>query len=69
MVDMIVNKCNIHKCGSNTWEDGTLKGNANAKGCLDNKWKKCKARFPRKLVEESYVHAETGHLNIKKREE
>ncbi len=37
MVDMVVSKCNIHSCHSNTWADGTLKQNANAKGCLDNK--------------------------------
>ncbi|SJL13074.1 uncharacterized protein ARMOST_16511 [Armillaria ostoyae] len=32
VVDTIVNKCNVHSCHSNTWPDGTLKGNANAKG-------------------------------------
>lgn len=39
IADMIVSKCNIYSCHSNTWPDRTLKGNANAKGCKDNKWK------------------------------
>ncbi|KAK0449811.1 uncharacterized protein EV420DRAFT_1274942 [Desarmillaria tabescens] len=68
MVDMIINKCNIHSCHSNTWADGTLKQNANVKGCLDNKWKKCKACFPRKIVKETTVDKETSHINIIKKE-
>ncbi len=67
IVDTIVNKCNVHSCHSNTWPDGMLKGNANAKGCKDNRWKQCKARFPHKIVVESNVD-DTGHINLKKSE-
>src|SRR3977135_933819 len=35
--------------------------------CLKNKWKKCKARFPRPLVPYMPVD-KTGHINIKKSE-
>ena len=35
--------------------------------CLKNKWKKCKARFPRPLVPYTSVD-KTGHINIKKSE-
>ncbi|KAK0421546.1 hypothetical protein EV421DRAFT_1726893, partial [Armillaria borealis] len=68
VVDTIVNKCNIHSCHSNTWADGTLKKNANAKGCLDNKWKKCKVCFPRKIYKQSVIEEDTGHMNLKKLE-
>ncbi len=64
----MVSKCNIYSCHSNTWADGTLKQNANAKGCLDNKWKRCKSCFPRKLEKETLVDKETGHINLIKRE-
>ncbi len=65
---MIINKCNIHSCYSNTWADGTLKKNTNAKGYLDNKWKHCKSRFPRKIKKETTIDKETGHINLIKKE-
>ncbi|KAK0235583.1 hypothetical protein EDD85DRAFT_791055 [Armillaria nabsnona] len=52
----------------NTWPDRTLKGNTNAKGCKDNKWKRCKARFPHKIVETSNVD-DNSHINLKKSEQ
>ncbi|KAK0215546.1 hypothetical protein IW262DRAFT_1231857, partial [Armillaria fumosa] len=68
MVDMIISKCNVHTCKSNTWADSTLKRNANAKGCMDNKWGKCKARFPHKIFQETCIDDDTGHINVKKKE-
>ncbi|KAK0477531.1 hypothetical protein IW261DRAFT_1307215, partial [Armillaria novae-zelandiae] len=68
IVDMLVNKCNVHKCKSNACEDSMLKHNTNAKGCLDNRWKCCKARFPRKLYKEMSVDKDTGHINLIKKE-
>ncbi|KAK0421656.1 hypothetical protein EV421DRAFT_1915977 [Armillaria borealis] len=57
---------------SDSWwsyfRDGTLKQNANSRGCMDNKWKRCKSRFPRKLEEETTVDKETGHINLVKKE-
>ncbi|KAK0220725.1 hypothetical protein IW262DRAFT_1557606 [Armillaria fumosa] len=46
----------------------TLKRNANAKGCMDNKWGKCKAHFPRKIFQETCIDDDTGHINVKKKE-
>ena len=35
------------------------------KGCLNNKYKTCKARFPRKLFRETLVDPDTGALELK----
>jgi hypothetical protein len=37
-------------------------------GCLNNKWGKCKARFPRPIFKQTEVEPETGALNMKKLE-
>ena len=37
-------------------------------GCLNNKWGKCKARFPRRTFEQTEVDMNNGALNIKKGE-
>ncbi|PBK59899.1 hypothetical protein ARMSODRAFT_898773 [Armillaria solidipes] len=64
----------LRRDSSTTWWEyfrrmvDAIVNKCNIHSCLDNRWKKCKARFPRKLVEESNVDPETGHLNIKKRE-
>ncbi|PBK59987.1 hypothetical protein ARMSODRAFT_991029 [Armillaria solidipes] len=67
-VDMLICKCNIHTCHTNTWANGSVKANANAKGCKDNKWKHCKAHFPHKLFNETNVDSSTGHVNLLKKE-
>jgi hypothetical protein len=36
--------------------------------CLQNKWKKCKARFPRLLFRQTVVDSQTARLNMKKGE-
>ncbi len=69
IVDMLICKCNIHTCHTNTWADGSVKANANVKGCKDNKWKRCKAHFPRKLYNETNVDSSTGHINLLKKEQ
>ncbi|KAF8582920.1 hypothetical protein K439DRAFT_1236226, partial [Ramaria rubella] len=38
------------------------------KTCIKNKWKTCKARFPRELYQHSKVDPKTGHINLKKGE-
>ncbi|TFK58891.1 hypothetical protein BDN72DRAFT_781453, partial [Pluteus cervinus] len=35
---------------------------------MDNKWGKCRARFPRELIEKSHVDEESGGLILKKKE-
>ena len=37
-------------------------------GCLENRWGKCKARFPRPTYEQTEIDTETGSLNLKKGE-
>lgn len=37
-------------------------------GCKDNKFKKCRAHFPRKLYDMTEVDVETGALNVRKQE-
>ncbi len=51
----------IHSCRNNTDADGNKKKNKyDFKGCLPNKWSKCKARFPCKIVKEHEVD-DDGH--------
>ncbi|KAK0216367.1 hypothetical protein IW262DRAFT_1299592 [Armillaria fumosa] len=69
LVDIVINKCNVHTCVSNTWPNGMLKRNTNAKGCLDNKWGKCKACFPCKLFAATTIDPETGHIHLMKKEQ
>ena len=35
---------------------------------MDNKWGKCKARFPRPLFQETHMDKKAGSLDLKKRE-
>ncbi|KAF9020382.1 hypothetical protein BDZ89DRAFT_895489, partial [Hymenopellis radicata] len=50
-VDFILGQVQIHHCRSN-------------KGCLDNKWKKCRARFPRNIFLTTVI-SEDGHIDMK----
>ncbi|KAF8590728.1 hypothetical protein K439DRAFT_1644584 [Ramaria rubella] len=36
--------------------------------CMKNKWKTCKAQFPREIYQHSEVDPKTGHINLKKGE-
>ena len=64
-VDDILSRSNIHNCDRNTNKDGTRRKGASA-GCMDNKWGKCKARFPRPTAPATTVDPETGYLTMKK---
>ncbi|KAF9455953.1 hypothetical protein BDZ94DRAFT_1178848, partial [Collybia nuda] len=66
--DDIVFKTNVHTCGSNLKRDGTQDARRNWVGCLDNVWRKCKARFPRPTFKTTEVDLATGNLNVKKGE-
>ncbi|KAK0435839.1 hypothetical protein EV421DRAFT_1657900, partial [Armillaria borealis] len=68
VVDSLISMVNVHSCHQNTYADGTLCSNSTAKGCKDNKWGKCRGRFPRPLFETTTVESETAHVNMKKRE-
>ncbi|SJL08858.1 uncharacterized protein ARMOST_12229 [Armillaria ostoyae] len=68
LVDHLISTVNMHSCHENTYADGTLKKGSASKGCKDNKWGKCRGRFPRAAFEVTTVDPETGHIDMKKRE-
>jgi hypothetical protein len=67
-VDQILALSNIHTCFSTAKKDGTQDKRRPFLGCLDNVWKKCKARFPRPTFPMSSIDPVTGALNMKKLE-
>ena len=67
-VDDLITKCNIHSCARGTNRDGTKSKVMTYKGCRDNEFGKCKARFPRPIYDQTEVDPETGAINIKKGE-
>ena len=66
-VDDLISKSNIHNCERGSNKDGSA--SQKKASCKDNKYGKCKARFPRPIFKSTEVHPETGSLNIKKHEE
>ena len=67
-VNDLLLKSNVHKCSTNRNKDGSQNKARPYKGCLDNTWGRCKARFPRTLFERTEVDMETGRIDIKKQE-
>ena len=67
-VDDVISKSNIHTCSTNINKNGTQNKARSYKRCLDNKWGKCKSRFPRETYAETKVDPVTGVLNIRKKE-
>ncbi|KAF8237073.1 hypothetical protein L208DRAFT_1249601 [Tricholoma matsutake] len=68
IVDDLLLKSNIHKCNRNKNKDGSVNKKHVYTGRMDNKWGKCKARFPWALSNETKVDKETGSLDMKKKE-
>ena len=66
IVDDILLRSNVHKCSKGRRKDGTKKKTEYA-ACMDNKWGKCKARFPRLTMLKSAI-VETGAIIMKKLE-
>jgi hypothetical protein len=66
IVDDLVSKSNIHNCERGTNKDGSA--SRKYVSCKDNKYGKCKARFPRPIFESTEVDPETGALKVKKLE-
>jgi hypothetical protein len=58
---------NVHSCNRGLKKDGTRKKNKTYAGCMDNKWGKCKARFPRATSMKSVID-ETGTIIMRKLE-
>jgi hypothetical protein len=67
-VNDLLLKSNVHKCSTNRNNDGSQNKGRLYKGCLDNIWGKCKARFPRPLFDQTEVNMETGTIDMKKGE-
>ncbi|KAF4618642.1 hypothetical protein D9613_009831 [Agrocybe pediades] len=67
-IDDILLKSNVHVCNTGLKKNGDIKKNKDYIGCLNNKWKKCKGRFPREIIEESHVDTSTGRILLKKLE-
>jgi hypothetical protein len=63
-VDDVVSKSNIHTCSTNVNKNGTQSRAKAYKGCLDNKWSKCKSRFLREQFEQTQIDPVTGALNV-----
>ncbi|KAF5337331.1 hypothetical protein D9611_002867 [Ephemerocybe angulata] len=66
--DGVLLRSNVHSCDRNINKDGTTNANQTYISCRDNKYKKCRARFPRPVHEETKVDASTGALVMKKGE-
>ncbi len=67
-VDDLVVCSNVHDCEKYKKKDGSYNRKKTYTGCKDNKFKKCRARFPRKLYDMAEVDVETGALNVRKQE-
>ncbi|KAG6913984.1 hypothetical protein DXG01_003150 [Tephrocybe rancida] len=67
-VDDLVFRSNIHMCYRIYNKDGSKKVNKEHVGCLDNIWKRCKARFARQVFKQTEVDPATGSLNMWKLE-
>jgi len=66
-VDDLIARSNVHSCQRALNKDGSQKRTMASAGCMDNKWGKCKARFPRAVHLKSFVD-ETGAVTLKKLE-
>ncbi len=67
-VDDLLLKSNVHNCEKYTTKSGRKRKDKDSYGCRNNKWGKCKARFPRPLSNETTVDADSGAINMKKSE-
>ncbi|ESK93954.1 hypothetical protein Moror_12947 [Moniliophthora roreri MCA 2997] len=65
-VNDLILKSNHHRCDWNLKKDGTVKKKHLYKGCRDNQWGKCRARFPRALFSLTTVDRETRGITMKK---
>ena len=64
-VDDLLLRSNVHSCNRGMNKDGTRRKNKASGGCMDNKWNKCKARFPRPTFLKTVID-ELGTISMKK---
>ena len=65
----MVFRSNLHKCLSTRNKDGSQNKGHAFKGCLNNIYGKCKARFPCPVYEQTRVDTESGSILMKKTEQ
>ncbi len=61
-VDNLIVRSNVHDCERYMNKDGTVSRKKTYTGCKENKYNKCKARFPRQTFMETQVDPETGAI-------
>jgi hypothetical protein len=66
-VNDLLTKSNVHTCNRNKNKDGSIHKKPAYTGYMDNKWGKCKARFPHPLFQETQIDKDTGYLSLKKK--
>ena len=59
---------NVHNCDKYTTKSGHKRKDKDSHGCKDNKWRRCKARFPRPLFAQTTIDKDSGAINMKKSE-
>ena len=69
VVNSLLFRSNIHKCSSTKNKDGSQNKGRTFKGCLDNVYGKCKARFPHPVYEYTKIDSESGSILMKKMEQ
>ena len=67
-VDDLLLKSNVHNCEKYTTKSSRKRKDKDSHGCRNNKWRKCKAQFPRPLFDETTVDPDLGAINMKKSE-
>jgi hypothetical protein len=66
-VDDLLLRSNVHNCNRGTNKDGTRRKDKASGGCMNNKWGKCKARFPRPTFLKTFID-EFGAISLRKME-
>ena len=67
IVDDLLLRSNVHSCNRGTNKDGSRRKDKASGGCMNNKWGKCKARFPRPTFLKTFID-ELGSITLKKTE-
>ena len=66
-VDDLLLRSNIHNCSRGMNKDGSRRKDKASGGCMNNKWGKCKARFPRPTFLKTFID-ELGSITLRKTE-
>jgi hypothetical protein len=67
IVDDLLFRSNTHRCTTNRNKNGSKNQLQSFTDCLDNVFGKCKACFPRPVVETTHIDEKTGHIHLRKK--